>query len=281
MGIGDGGILIVHDTTDISLRRLQEEFVGVVAHELRTPLTALRGYLQMLQRRGRDTGPRPILPLAIEQADRLQRLVEELFDVTRVERGGLTIHPEPVGIGRLIDETVEIASGISERHRFRVERPEADILVPADPARIQQALLNLLMNAIVHAPDAPDVDVRVRRLRRRAEIEIEDHGPGIPPGLMGRLFSRFEQGPSTTGRRGLGLGLFIAREIVLAHGGTIDVDSAVGEGTTFTVRLPLRVPEGDDAGPPSRPVAPSNGRRAPRRAASRTDGRARRSPARD
>jgi two-component system CheB/CheR fusion protein len=243
MGIGDGGILVVHDTTDVSLRRWQEEFVGIVAHELRTPLTALRGYLQMLQRSTSESGGR-VLPLAIQQADRLQRLVAELFDVTRVERGGLTMHPEPVSIVRLVDETIEIARGLSDRHTFTVEHPDGDVTAEVDPARIQQILLNLLMNAIVHGEDATDIEVRVRKLRRRIELEVEDHGPGIAAEAQATLFSRFVQGSTTSrgvGASGLGLGLYIAREIALAHGGTIDVDSAAGEGTTFTVRLPLRI----------------------------------------
>jgi signal transduction histidine kinase len=239
MGIGEGGTLIVHDTTDVSLRRLQEEFVGIVAHELRTPLTALRGYLQMLNRHAPDVdGVRPMLPLAVEQADRLHHLVDELFDVTLAGRGGLAIEPAPVELGPLVRETVEIARGLSEDHEFRIEEADAELVVLADRGRVQQVLLNLLTNALIHAADSPDVIIRLRRLRRRAEIEMEDHGPGMAPDLQARLFSRFERGAGTE-RRGLGLGLYISREIVTAHGGTIDVDSQAGDGTTFTIHLPL------------------------------------------
>ncbi|HKG56348.1 MAG TPA: CheR family methyltransferase [Candidatus Limnocylindrales bacterium] len=237
MGIGAGGTLIVHDTTDISLRRLQEEFVGIVAHELRTPLTALRGYLQMLNRQAAPPSERPMLPLAIEQADRLHHLVDELFDVTLAGRGGLTVRPAPVPLADIIHDTVEIAQGLSDEQTIKVEELDRNIVVLADRSRLQQVFLNLLSNALVHAADSPDVIVRVRRLRRRAEIEIEDHGPGIPPDLQTKLFRRFERTPGA--RRGLGLGLYISREIVAAHGGTIDVDSEPGEGTIFTLRLPL------------------------------------------
>jgi two-component system CheB/CheR fusion protein len=251
--MGEGGTLIVHDTTDVSLRRLQEEFVGIVAHELRTPLTALRGYLQMLNRHTAepDADEQPMLPLAIEQADRLHQLVDELFDVTLAGRGGLAVEPALVALGPLVRETVDVAKGLSESHQFLVEEPDGELFVLADRARLQQVLLNLLTNALIHAADSPEVVIRLRRLRRRAEIEIEDHGPGILPDVQARLFSRFERGGGVQ-RRGLGLGLYISREIVNAHGGTIEVDSQPGEGTTFTIRLPLA------AGTvPARPKPPS------------------------
>ncbi|MFL5680461.1 MAG: CheR family methyltransferase [Chloroflexota bacterium] len=251
MSIGAGGMLIIHDTTETSLRRLQEEFVGIVAHELRTPLTALRGYLQMLNRHVIEPGERPMLPLAIEQADRLHHLVDELFDVTLAGRGGLTVHAAPVPLAEVIRDTVEIAQGLSDRQRLRVEEVDKGIVVFADRARLQQVLLNLLSNALVHAADSPEVIVRLRRLRRRAEVEIEDHGPGIPRELQTKLFRRFER--TSAARRGLGLGLYISREIVAAHGGTIDVDSEPGEGTIFTIRLPLA------AGAGSKPGAASDG----------------------
>jgi signal transduction histidine kinase len=230
----------VHDTTDVSLRRFQEEFVGILAHELRTPLTALRGYLQMLNRRPPelDGADRHMLQLAIDQADRLHELVDELFDITLAGRGGLAVEPALVALGPLVRETVEVAQGVADGHEFRIEEPAGELLVLADRARLQQVLLNLLTNAVIHAPDSPDVVIRLRKLRRRAEIEIEDHGPGILPDVQARLFGRFERGGGVQ-RRGLGLGLYISREIVTAHGGTIEVHSQPGDGTTFTIRLPL------------------------------------------
>jgi signal transduction histidine kinase len=238
IGIGGGGTLIVHDTTDVRLRRLQEEFVGIVAHELRTPLTALRGYLQMLNRPKAEPDERGMLRLAIEQADRLDHLVDELFDVTLAGRGALAVEPALVALGPLVRETVDIARGLADGHRFRIEELDGKLLVVADRARLEQVLLNVLTNALVHAPESPDVVVRLRRLRQWAEIEIEDHGPGIPPDVKARLFSPFERGGALR-RRGLGLGLYISREIINAHGGTIEVDSKPGDGATFTIGLPL------------------------------------------
>jgi two-component system, chemotaxis family, CheB/CheR fusion protein len=260
--VDGGGILVIHDTTDLSLRRLQEDFVAMVAHELRTPLTALRGYLQIL---GRDDGDKAgsVLSLATSQADRLHRMIEELIDATRAERARMAIHPEAVDLVALLAETVVIAQGLSERHQI-VYEPEVDRLeVTADRGRLQQVALNVMMNAIMHAPESPKIQVRIRRRRRRAEIEVEDHGPGIPDDAADTIFGRFQAG--NAGGPGLGLGLFIAREIVHAHGGTISVDSEPGEGATFQIQLPLgaapasEVPLELPYAPVGAPAPPGNG----------------------
>jgi two-component system OmpR family sensor kinase len=128
---------------------------------------------------------------------------------------------------------------IDDDHRYRVDLPAAEVVVQADGARMQQVLLNLLMNAIVHAPETPEIAIRLRTIGGRAETAVEDRGPGIPEDVRASLFSRFEPGRSGGGRGGLGLGLFLSREIVTAHGGTIECESEVGRGTTFIIRLPL------------------------------------------
>ena len=231
-----GGIVVVHDTTDLSLRRMQEELVAVVAHELRTPVTALSGYLQLLERQG---GPQPTTGLAAEQAARLRRLANDLFDVSRVETGNLRIERAPLDLRALVAESIEVARSLSATHRIEADLGDGELMVEADAGRIQQVILNLLTNAIVHAPDSPTIEVRLRRLRRRAELEVEDHGPGIPSEQLGRIFSRFQHAGTDRRPSGLGIGLYISRQIVLSHDGAIEVDSAPGEGTTFSVRLPL------------------------------------------
>lgn len=233
-GAGDG-ILVVRDTTDLSLRRLQEHFVAMVAHELRTPLTALRGYVQMLAREAGGPLARPAA-LATSEAERLSRLVDHLYEVARLENIGLHLDRQRVDLCELVEQSVELARSVSRTHRLSIECPSRGIHVVADPGRLRQVLLNLVSNAVVHAPDSPDVRVRVRRRGRWAEVEVEDHGPGIPAEVQSRLFERFQD------RRaggGLGLGLYISKRIAEAHGGTIEVASVPGLRTAFTVRLPL------------------------------------------
>ena len=237
LGMGEGGILVVHDTSDLTLRRLHEEFMGIVAHELRTPLTALHGYVQMLQRAAMGTPDPRILALVAEQVERLQRLTDELFDVTLADHGRFTVQPRRVALGRLVRDAVEIARGLANHQDLTIEDSAGELIVDGDASRLQQLLLNLLTNAIIHAPDSPEIIIRLKRLRGRAQIEIADRGPGIPRERQAEIFDRFARGG--TAGRGLGLGLYISREIVLAHGGSLDVDSQVGEGTTFTIRLPI------------------------------------------
>jgi signal transduction histidine kinase len=136
---------------------------------------------------------------------------------------------------------VEIAQSLNADQAVRVEHGVRDLVVEADSGRIQQVLLNLLANAAVHAAISPEVVVRTRRRRHWAELEVEDHGPGIGKARRERLFSRYQQGDPGS-PIGLGLGLYVSRAIARAHKGTIEVDSTAGKGTTFRVRLPLRAP---------------------------------------
>ena len=242
--------LVIRDITERSLRHLQEQFIAVASHELRTPLSILHGYLQLARRRlGREGGPPALyLDRALEQSRRLGDLINELLDVSRLQTGRLEVDRRPMDLGALVAETVVDAGRVGNGHAIGVEVPDEPVLLEADPARLHQVVLNLLTNTFEHAPDSERVDVRLRRVEGAAELSVSDRGPGIPARELPRIFSRFH-GVQRPGRRqrGLGLGLFITREIVQAHGGTIDVRSAEGEGTTFTVRLPLSS-GGDGAG---------------------------------
>jgi two-component system CheB/CheR fusion protein len=124
---------------------------------------------------------------------------------------------------------------------IRTSVPDQPLIVDGDPVRLEQVLFNLITNANQHAPGSASIDVALRRLDTSAELEVRDYGPGIPRAELNQVFSRFSHvGPSgQDGRSGLGLGLYIAREIVTEHGGTIAVDSALGDGARFIVRLPL------------------------------------------
>jgi two-component system CheB/CheR fusion protein len=241
------GVLVIRDITERSLRRQQERFVAVAAHELRNPLTALSGRLQLLNRRlgniDVDGRLRQDASIALEQARRLETFIHELLDATRMQFGQLVLQRAPVDLGSLLQEVAELAQPLADQPAIRVTLPEQPVIVEADAHRLQQVFYNLLTNAITYAPETDAVDLRLRVDDDEAVIEVQDRGPGIPAEVLPQIFSQFFQaGParaSRPGAGGLGLGLFIAQQIVTGHAGTIEANSAVGEGTTFTVRLPL------------------------------------------
>jgi two-component system, chemotaxis family, CheB/CheR fusion protein len=239
---GEGGVIVVRDISTRSLRRLQEESLALVGHELRAPLTALQGYLQMLARRGgiQDEGARELVERAREQAGRLDGLIDELADATRSEQGQLAIEPRPIDLVPLTRRVVEIAQTLTREQSFDLSASEDSLTIEADPGRVEQVLLNLLTNAVRHAPTSQRIDVRLREVDNQAEVQVQDYGPGIAAADLPNVFSRFFQvGRARGNQGGLGLGLYISRQIVEAHGGTIEASSRPGRGATFTVRLPL------------------------------------------
>ncbi len=236
-GRAEGGILVIRDITERSLRRLQEEFVAIVAHELRTPLTALQGYLQLLV----EDSPagEHYADLALEQLDRMREMIGDLFDTARIQSGTLSFEYEDVALDRLVRDTVDVASMLSGDRRIDATVRGTNLRVRADPRRFQQVLLNVLTNAMTHGGDG-QITVRAARDQGEAVIEIADHGPGVPEQDLPTLFDRFGQTRAGQRRRtGLGLGLFISRQIVVAHGGTIDAESKPGEGLVVRIRMPL------------------------------------------
>jgi two-component system CheB/CheR fusion protein len=237
-------ILAIRDITDRSLHRLQEQFISLASHELRTPLTSLQGYLQILQRQFRDPPlpdrARQYVANSLNQVERLKRLVTDLLDVVRLQNGKLVLTLQPVALREVVAQAVELAQFMTDRP-IRLEAGDDPLRMNGDAGRLEQVLLNLLTNAITHAPGGERIDVRLRRAGDEAEIAVQDYGPGIPQAELPNLFSRFHQVArrDAQAQRGLGLGLFIVRELVTAHSGTVAVASTEGEGSTFTVRLPL------------------------------------------
>jgi len=166
--------------------------------------------------------------------------VGDLTDVARLESGKLTLDRAPVDLGALVTRVVETARDLPPRRTIHLDVGADPIGVEGDAGRLEQVLVNLLTNAFAHAPSAAPVEVRLRRQRREAVLEVRDHGAGIAADQLPHLFARFYQVARTDrpAQGGLGLGLFICQEVVAAHGGRIAVASTVGEGTTFTVLLP-------------------------------------------
>jgi predicted ATPase/signal transduction histidine kinase/tRNA A-37 threonylcarbamoyl transferase component Bud32 len=237
--------------------RLRDDFLSVASHELRTPVTSLMitvGRLFQARAAGKQPSPESLytdLDRVKRNAERLRRLTDELLDVTRSEHGRLDIAPVPMDLAALACQVVEnlrfelAAAGCSTR----VE-PENAVVGVWDPSRIEQVITNLVTNALKFGAGHP-IEIRIRNAGAVAELSVQDHGVGIEPSRQPFVFDRFERAVSTTHYGGLGLGLYIARRIVQAHGGDLRVESELGRGATFTFTLPWVVrPETDlpDAG---------------------------------
>jgi two-component system CheB/CheR fusion protein len=249
-----GGVIVLRDITERSLHRLQDEFIALAGHELRAPLTILKLALHLTGKRLQDQPPvdpgRQSTERMLAQVGRMEGLITDLLDVGRLQRGIFQIHLEPLQLEPLVVEVVEAAQELTQQ-LITLEMTGGPFTLQGDAGRLEQVLLNLLTNAITYAPQSPQIAVRVRRVGQEAELQVQDAGPGIAADQLPHLFSRYyqveHQGPTRS--TGLGLGLYIVKEIVTQHGGQISVTSSEGQGATFTVRLPLA--SNDEARPPA------------------------------
>jgi PAS domain S-box-containing protein len=250
------------DMTEIrETERLKDQFVSLVSHELRTPLTSILGYLELVLDGGPDRlsqEQRQYLRTVERNAQRLLQLVGDLLFTAQVEAGRFTLRPGSVDLAAVVratEETVRVsadAAGVA----LAVDLPEDGLVVPGDSLRLGQACDNLVSNAVKFTPAGGSVRLRLRPAWRLpdgtvapdetdgavpvAQLSVRDTGIGIPPGEQGRLFTRFFR--ASTAQRssvaGVGLGLAITKAITVAHGGTLDLVSNEGRGTTFTLTLP-------------------------------------------
>lgn len=224
--------------------RVRDEFMSIASHELRTPVTSLQLLVQALTSGLVPMSPEQMaraLPMIGRQTDRLTRLIDDLLDVSRIQAGRLPLLLEEVDLCVVLKDIAEQFRGDLERARCRVEiHAERPVTGSWDRQRLEQVVSNLLSNAIKFAPGSV-IEMTVVESDGVARLVVEDHGVGIDPARLPHLFQRFERAVSAKNYGGLGLGLFITRSIVEALGGAIRVQSAPGEGTTFTVELPRRV----------------------------------------
>jgi signal transduction histidine kinase len=230
-------------------QQVRQEFVGIVSHELKTPVAVIKAYAEALldraERQGDAEGAR-ILARIEEQAEQMLDLINTLLDLQRLQSGLMALEESRFDLAELAARVAEELQATTALHRLAVHAA-GPVVVHADRRRIEEVLVNLLENAIKYSPQGGDITVLVRRAPRpdgageQAVVAVSDRGIGIAPADLPHVFERFYQaagGRLHKGVRGLGVGLFIAREIVELHGGSMWVESAEGEGSTFYLTLP-------------------------------------------
>jgi PAS domain S-box-containing protein len=222
--------------------RLRDEFLSIASHELRTPLVALQLQLDSLRMQSARLDPRQASKVerASRNVQRLSDLISTLLDVARIAQGRLSITPKPIDLGSLVEEVIDRLHESAAAARCIVVADVAPgITGNWDPLRIGQVISNLLANAFKYAAGSP-VDVGLVRDGDHAVLRVEDRGPGIPPAELERIFGRFERASSMRNYGGIGLGLYVAREIVIAHDGKISATNREGGGARLEVQLPIR-----------------------------------------
>lgn len=211
-----------------------------VAHDLRTPLTRMRGSVEVaLQNPANPDAAHEALVDTAEETERVLKMLQTLMDISEAENGVMKLHPESIDVAGLVRNVSDLYEFVAEEKSIRVTTEVAPgLMVTADPSRLQQALANLLDNALKYSPASSAVVIRARRAAATVEISVADEGPGISPEDLPRIWDRLYRGDKSRSQRGLGLGLSFVKAILQAHGGQATVTNRPGRGAFFALILP-------------------------------------------
>ena len=246
-----GAYLLWRDVRrELRLAEMRSRFVAAVSHELKTPLTGIRMFAEMMHM-GRPIDPdtqAEYLETIVNESERLTRLLNNVLDFSRIEQGQKTYHPEPNDLAEIVRATARTMTYPLEQEHFALHVEIEDNLPPVcvDRDGIEQAILNLLTNAMKYSGESRDIDLHLKSEDGRAIIQVSDRGIGIEPDQQARIFEQFYRvlSPDSEGIPGTGLGLTLVQHIARAHGGSVTVRSTLGEGSTFSMHLPM---EGADS----------------------------------
>jgi len=227
--------------------KLKSDFVSNISHELRTPLTSIKGYTKLLAE-GKignvDKKQKECLDIIGEETDRLTRLINEVLDLARLEKGKVTIKKEDVDLNKVAEDVINSIKTLAEDKSIAINfTPNKELpMVAASGDMIKQVFFNLLGNAIKFTPTEGMIDINMEEIDKEVKVSIKDNGIGIPPQIIPKLFDKFYQADTSMTREfgGTGLGLPISKHIIEAHKGKIYVESEVGEGSTFIFTLPIK-----------------------------------------
>ncbi|MGZ3477449.1 MAG: ATP-binding protein, partial [Polyangiales bacterium] len=236
-----GAVAILQDITrHKEVERLREEWTAIVAHDLRQPAALVSLAAELLHRRHLGSEDEKLVERIRSGAGRLRKMIEDLLDYAQIEAGHLRIAPRSVDVTALVCEVVERVGQTAQGRPVRLVR-DGVARAEVDPDRIDQVVTNLLSNAVKYGASGTDITVAIEARPGEIEIAVTNRGPGLSRDELGKLFAKFHRAKSASaaGAKGIGLGLFITKGIVEAHGGRIWAESTPSETTTFHVVLPL------------------------------------------
>ena len=235
--------LWIGTNTNIELQKTNEqkkdEFLSIASHELKTPLTNIKAFNQLLQRVKDPEKLAPFVKRSSEHVARLERLISDLLDVTKINAGKMSYSVEPFDFGKMIDDAVDSVRIIEQKHEIILYN-QVNILYAGDQYRLEQVVNNFISNALKYSDDGSQVIVRAKTEQDDIVVSVQDFGIGIAQENISHLFDRYYRVDNTAMRfEGLGLGLFISCEIIKRHQGDCWIESELGKGSTFFFRLPL------------------------------------------
>ena len=243
-GIAVDNARLLHEATEAV--RLRDDFLATASHDMRTPLATILGYLQIAQRHVRDVPEPGRLPDFLARAERtavrLARLVAELMDLSLIRAGqALPLALEQINLGDLVEGSLQEHRSLSDSHEL-IRDAEGEVVVVSDQSRIHRILDNLVGNALKYSEHGSTITVGTRLDDGHAVLWVQDHGVGIPAAELPKIFERFHRASTSVGAPGVGLGLAGSRNVARQLGGDLTAESAVGEGSTFTLRIPRTPP---------------------------------------
>lgn len=233
----------VGTNTNIHSQKLNEakkdEFISIASHELKTPLTSIKGFHQLLLRIADEGKTKDYLQRSAGQLDRLEKLVGELLDVSKINAGKMSLTPESFNFSEMLFDVVAEMQSIYQSHQIVLDY-RADILFQGDKFRMDQVMHNFISNAVKYSPDADRVEISCNLIDENIIVSVKDDGIGIEENQLQRLFERYYRADNSSSRfEGLGLGLYISADIIKRHGGSFWIESTLGKGSIFSFKLPM------------------------------------------
>jgi two-component system, OmpR family, phosphate regulon sensor histidine kinase PhoR len=241
-----GIVLVFHDITGIKkLEQMRKDFLANVSHELKTPITSIKGFSETLLdgAMGDEQLCKNFLSIILKESDRMQRLIQDLLDLSKIEQQGFKLNKTKITMNELLHETTVLLKNKAEKRKVTLIVEQAEtVQIKADEHRLQQVFINLISNAILYTPEDGQIVITLEERRNDVIVKVADTGIGICEEEIPRVFERFYRVDKARSRNsgGTGLGLAIVKHLVEAHHGTIELSSKVGEGTEFTVTFPKK-----------------------------------------